>query len=83
MINRISTGTMAKMKRILGNYMVFISISNKKLVDRATRIVADLTSIDYERANYELFLTKLMLDKIGVEGMTAVKTIERIKKEKN
>ena len=83
MINRISTGTMAKMKRILGNYMVFISISNKKLIDRATRIVADLTSIDYERANYELFLTKLMLDKIGVEGMTAVKTIERIKKEKN
>ena len=81
MINIVSTGTMAKMGRIRGNYMVYISISNKKLIDRATRIVADLCGVDYERANYELFLSKLLLDEAGIEGRTAIETIDRLKKQ--
>ncbi len=68
MINNFSTGTMAKMGKIRGNYMVCINISNKKLIDRATRIIADLCDIDYEKANYELFYGKLIMEQNGETG---------------
>ncbi len=77
-INAVSTGAMAKMGRVLGNYMVHLNISNKKLVDRATRIIADLCKVDYERANYELFLSKLILDGRSIERSTTVETVERL-----
>jgi len=77
-VNAFSTGTMAKMGRIRGNYMVYINITNKKLVDRASRIVSDLCSVSYERANYELFLSKLMLEEKNIEGKAAIETIERL-----
>lgn len=32
MLNTVSTGTMAKMGRVRGNYMVHLNISNKKQV---------------------------------------------------
>ena len=77
-VNNFSTGTMAKMGKILGNYMVYINISNKKLIDRATRIVADLCNITYEQANFELFLTKLLLEEQKIEGKAAIETIKRL-----
>ncbi len=81
-VNAFSTGTMAKMGRIRGNYMVYINITNKKLVDRASRIVSDLCSVSYERANYELFLSKLMLEEKNIEGKAAIETIERLNEGK-
>lgn len=78
MINIISTGTMAKLGRISGNYMVNLKISNKKLIDRASRIVADLCGTSYENANYELFCTKLMLEQEGVIGSETKLTIQRL-----
>ncbi len=80
MMNNVSTGTMAKVGRIKGNYMVYINISNKKLVDRATRIVSELCSLDYDEANYQLFLTKLMLEQKQIEGSVAIETIKRLNK---
>ena len=67
-INTFSTGTMAKMGKIRGNYMICINMANKKLVDRATRIIADLCGMDYEKANYELFYGKLLMEKEGKSG---------------
>jgi N-acetylmuramic acid 6-phosphate etherase len=69
---------MAKMGRILGNYMVYINISNKKLIDRATRIVSDLCNISYDEANYQLFLTKLILEEQKIDGKAAIETINRL-----
>lgn len=82
MINIVSTGTMAKMGRIRGNYMVYINITNKKLVDRAIRIVSDLCGVSYEEACFELFLSKVTLEERKVEGMVAIETIERLAKRK-
>ncbi len=76
--NIMSTGTMARMLKIRGNYMVCINISNKKLIDRATRIISDLCKIDYEKANYELFLTKEIIDMQGINRSPAEITIERL-----
>lgn len=78
MLNTVSTGTMAKMGRVCGNYMVHLNISNKKLVDRATRIISDLCGVDYDTANYELFYSKVLLESLGIERSTTIETIDRL-----
>ena len=82
LVNILSTGVMAKMGKIYGNYMINLNTSNKKLVDRATRIISDLCNVDYETANYELFLSKLMIEKEGTNQSQVKITIDRLKGEK-
>ena len=53
--NVLSTATMAKMGRVYGNWMVQVLPTNKKLIDRSTRIIANLAKIPYEEANLEFF----------------------------
>lgn len=53
--NNLSTGTMAVMGRVAGNYMSWVSISNKKLTDRGIRLLRDLGHISYEEAADRLF----------------------------
>ena len=55
--NLISTGTMAKMGRVWGNWMIQVFPTNKKLIDRSTRIIANLADIPYKQANEEFFYT--------------------------
>lgn len=77
-INVFSTGAMAKMGKICGNYMICINIANKKLIDRATRIIADLGKLDYEKANYELFCGKLLMEKEGKQGSVVQSVLNRL-----
>ncbi len=56
-LNTLSTGTMGKLGRILGNWMIQVDATNKKLIDRATRIVSELAGIGYEEACIELHRT--------------------------
>ena len=51
----MSTATMAKMGRVFGNWMVQVLQTNKKLIDRSTRIIANLAKIPYEQANLAFF----------------------------
>ena len=53
--NVISTATMAKMGRVWGNWMIQVLPTNKKLIDRSTRIIQNLAGISYEQANQEFF----------------------------
>lgn len=55
--NLLSTATMAKMGRVYGNWMVQVLPTNKKLIDRSTRIIASLANIPYEKANEEFFIS--------------------------
>ena len=54
-LNIVSTATMARMGRVLGNWMIYVEPSNKKLIDRATRLIADLAGLSYEEACLRLF----------------------------
>jgi N-acetylmuramic acid 6-phosphate etherase len=54
-LNTISTATMVRMGRVVGNAMVWASPSNKKLIDRGTRLIALSTGYSYERACEALF----------------------------
>jgi len=54
-MNALSTCTMVRLGRVLGNYMVWVVPSNLKLIDRATRYITKLTDLDYAAANALLF----------------------------
>ena len=53
--NCLSTGTMAAMGRIAGNWMSWVSMSNKKLIDRCIRLVVELGKVNYETAAKYVF----------------------------
>lgn len=53
--NTISTSTMVKLGRVAGNWMSYVDISNKKLVDRAIRLISELGALSYEEACFALF----------------------------
>jgi N-acetylmuramic acid 6-phosphate etherase len=54
-MNALSTCTMVRLGRVMGNTMVWVVPSNLKLIDRATRYIAQLTGLAYEGANGLLF----------------------------
>ena len=49
-LNTLSTVTMVRMDRVIGNAMVWLSPSNKKLIDRGCRLIAQQTGCSYEQA---------------------------------
>ena len=62
--NALSTGTMAKMGRVFGNWMVQVLPTNKKLIDRSSRIIWNLAKtvpghedMTYEQAVEEFFIS--------------------------
>ena len=54
-LNMISTTAMIKLGKVYGNLMVDLMAVNKKLIDRGTRIISQLTSLNYEKARESLF----------------------------
>ncbi|HSK68444.1 MAG TPA: hypothetical protein VLA21_04220 [Candidatus Limnocylindria bacterium] len=57
--NVLSTATMARMGRVWGNWMIQVLPTNKKLIDRSTRIIAELAGISYEKACEEFYKSYL------------------------
>jgi N-acetylmuramic acid 6-phosphate etherase len=55
LLNALSTCTMVRLGRVMGNYMIWVVASNLKLIDRATRYIQKLTTLSYEDANRLLF----------------------------
>ncbi|MDZ7634545.1 MAG: hypothetical protein U5L72_08960 [Bacteroidales bacterium] len=44
-LNTVSTGTMVLMGRVLGNWMSWVDVTNKKLKDRGIRLISDICGI--------------------------------------
>ena len=55
LLNALSTCTMVRLGRVMGNYMIWVVASNLKLIDRATRYLQKLTGLSYEESNRLLF----------------------------
>ena len=53
-LNMISTTLMIQLGRVKGNRMVNMQLTNKKLIDRGTRMIIDELGLDYEQANHLL-----------------------------
>ena len=54
-LNTISTGVMAALGRVTGNWMSWVDATNKKLVDRATRLISEIGGLDYRSACIRVF----------------------------
>jgi N-acetylmuramic acid 6-phosphate etherase len=55
LLNTLSTCTMVRLGRVMGNYMIWVVPSNLKLIDRSTRYIQKLTGLEYDKANQLLF----------------------------
>jgi N-acetylmuramic acid 6-phosphate etherase len=55
LLNALSTCTMVRLGRVMGNYMIWVVPSNLKLIDRSTRYIQKLTGLEYREANHLLF----------------------------
>ena len=55
LLNALSTCTMVRLGRVLGNRMIWVVPSNLKLIDRSTRYIRDLAGVSYEDACCALF----------------------------
>jgi N-acetylmuramic acid 6-phosphate etherase len=55
LLNTLSTVTMVRLGRVMGNTMIWVVPSNLKLIDRAARYIQKLTGLDYVKANRLLF----------------------------
>jgi N-acetylmuramic acid 6-phosphate etherase len=56
-LNTVSTITAARLGRLVSNSMAYLNPSNKKLVDRGTRLVAEQAGVDYQTACFALHET--------------------------
>ena len=54
--NMITTTTMIRLGRVKGNRMVNMQLTNKKLVDRGTRMLVDELGLEYQQAQHLLLL---------------------------
>jgi N-acetylmuramic acid 6-phosphate etherase len=55
-LNMITTTTMIKLGRVKGNRMVNMQLTNKKLIDRGTRMIIEETGLEYDAAKSLLLL---------------------------
>lgn len=53
-LNILSTSVMVRLGKVYGNRMVDVAVTNKKLHDRALRILQDLTNLNRDDAGYLL-----------------------------
>ena len=54
-LNTASTGIMVRLGRVTGNWMSFVDVTNKKLIDRAIRLISSIGNMSYEESCYKLF----------------------------
>ena len=54
-LNTISTGTMTCLGRVTGNWMSWVDTTNKKLIDRGTRLISEISGLDYRESCIRLF----------------------------
>lgn len=77
-LNAISTSTAALFGRISGNYMTYLDMSNKKLIDRGSRIISELCKVDYETALKELLYQYLKIKENGENASPAQRAIQKL-----
>ena len=76
-LNMLSTATMIRLGYVYGNLMVNVQPTNRKLEDRARRIIAEAAEVSYERAAELLtqargnVKTAIVMSRLGVDRETA------------
>lgn len=76
-LNTISTGTMVVLGRVTDNWMSYVAVSNKKLIDRAIRLVSEIGGISYEESCRRLFAAIEETERSGLGGTAVVQHVLR------
>jgi N-acetylmuramic acid 6-phosphate etherase len=82
-LNMITTAAMIRLGKVYENMMIDLQMTNKKLVERAKKVVMTITSAEYDAAERALFdakghvKTALVMLKANVGYDEAVKRLER------
>ncbi len=87
LLNAVSTCTMVRLGRVMGNTMIWVVASNLKLIDRATRYIVRLTGLAYDDACRLLFSSieyvtpRMLTDRpyppvVGLSVMRARRSLE-------
>ncbi len=79
-LNTISTATMVKLGRISGNWMSWVELTNKKLVDRSIRLISELGGVSYEEACHALFAALAERDKYAATISPVQYTLAKLKR---
>jgi N-acetylmuramic acid 6-phosphate etherase len=81
-LNMLTTIAMIKLGKVYNNLMVDVQAWNTKLVDRAKRIIAEITGVDYDtageflkKANGSAKVAIVMIEK-NVDAEKAIKLLE-------
>jgi len=83
-LNMISTTTMIKLGKVYGNLMVDLKTVNNKLVDRGTRIISEITGLEYNQAKERLLSaensvkTAIVMEKLNCTLNEAKKKLENV-----
>ena len=77
-LNNISTGTMVVMGRVTGNWMSFVDCTNKKLLDRGTRLVAEIGKLSYEKSCEMLFEALEIIQNSTPPGKTKESAVQYV-----
>ena len=54
-LNTVSTGVMVVLGRVTSNWMSWVDCTNKKLLDRGTRLISEIGGLDYQESCIRLF----------------------------
>lgn len=82
-LNILSTGVMVRLGKVYGNRMVDVSVTNRKLHDRALRIIQDLSDLGRTEAGYLLEKSgrrvklALLMHWKGVDAPTGLTLLEQ------
>jgi N-acetylmuramic acid 6-phosphate (MurNAc-6-P) etherase len=75
---------MVMMGRVTSNWMSWVNISNKKLRDRAIRLISELSGVSYEKACYALHETLEEFENFDVKDKNSISPVQHtIKKIKS
>lgn len=82
MLNTVSTVSMGALGRLTSNFMTWLNMSNKKLIDRSTRLIMQECEVDYETALCELLYSDecIRRDNAGDRRSPAQETIARLRR---
>jgi len=81
-LNMLTTASMIRMGKVYENMMIDLQMTNKKLIERAKRIVMTITGVDYDTATSNLTTanwhvkTALVMIKANVSVEDAAKKLE-------
>jgi len=80
-LNTVSTGVMAVLGRVTGNWMSWVDVTNKKLMDRGIRLISEIGGLDYRESCIRLFEAVEELESSHIASREKVSAVQFVLKK--